>query len=800
MGPFKAEVLNNTRRSQFYKSISYAVIGGSILNLAFYGFDRVDFGSLIFMSTLLFVFGMIIRFIPCISNSHAVQDSIFLLILPLLMGFILIYYTRYYGDNIVWPLPFIVLIVTAVFRQKRFFYSVFGTALVYLIWSWHRQPEYSVELSLLEVSSHITIYIVFAFLSSYVNKLYIERMKEQEEHIILQGEIARISKEFISANQENINDRIEELLRTCGELFRIDHAYFLRLIEDHSAAVFSNEWIRDDLMPAIGNIGSEKTELSPWLLKKLEEHETIYIEDLEKLPEKLISELPLLRSKGVKSILCMPVMNRDSLLGFIGLNSLMSIKSWDPRHQEALQIMSNLLSDSIMKVESEKKINFMAYYDSLTGLPNRAYFNDQVKKMTAIAQRKEMLLGILFLDLDLFKSINDTRGHDAGDMLLKTVAERFCKAVRRSDLVCRFGGDEFLVMLPLMKSQDKIRTATEKIMEIFENTVSVKNQEFHITASCGVAVYPYDGETPEALIKNADLAMYESKNTGKNKYTFCTPIMRQEVTEKVELYNDLQTALERDELILHYQPQVCIETNRIIGLEALIRWNHPQRGIVLPGVFIPIAEQTGLIHRIGEWVLNTAVKKNKEWQDMGFEPMVMSVNLSVEQFKGSSLVAVIEETLNESGLDPKFLELEITESVATREPEYIIGVLHRLKETGVSISIDDFGTEYSSLSRLKELPIDRLKLAMEFVQGIDKGTKDEAIAVVIIDLAKSLGLRVIAEGVEEESQYRFMKKRVCDDVQGYYFYRPMPPEEIEQIFREEMYESASSELTTRNGL
>lgn len=265
--------------------------------------------------------------------------------------------------------------------------------------------------------------------------------------------------------------------------------------------------------------------------------------------------------------------------------------------------------------------------------------------------------------------------------------------------------------------------------------------------------------------------------------TYCTPVMKEAVQKKVQLSNELYRALEKGELIVHYQPQIHIESEEIIGVEALVRWNHPERGVLYPKSFIELAEQTGLIHPIGEWILKTACRQNREWQEKGYQPMMMAINLSVEQFRGPSLLNLVEKALKESGLEAKYLELEITESIAVREPEYVVEILHSLKKLGVSISIDDFGTEYSSLSRLKELPIDHLKMAMEFVHGIDKGTKDEAIVVIIIDLARRLGLKVIAEGVEKESQLKFLKNRVCDEVQGYYYYRPMPAEEIEKILK-----------------
>lgn len=356
-------------------------------------------------------------------------------------------------------------------------------------------------------------------------------------------------------------------------------------------------------------------------------------------------------------------------------------------------------------VDTEKIIYFMTYYDALRGLSNRTNFNMQLDKMIPF--------GLLFLNLDEFKSINE--------------------------------------------------------------------QSFYVTTSYDIAVYSTDELDLETFIKSTDLTMNEPKEGGKKRFMFYNPIMKEAFRDKMQLLNDLYRALEREELILYYQPQVNIKTDEIIGLEALIRWNHPEKGIVLPGIFIPLAEQIGLIHAIGEWVIKTACKQNKAWKAKGFVPVVMAVNLSVEQFRSSKLFEVVSEALMENELDSRYLELEITESIAIKEIEYIIGTLHQLKALGVSISIDDFGTEYSSLSRLKELPIDRLKIAMEFVQGIDKGTKDKAIAMFIINLAKSLGLRVIAEGVEVESQLAFLKDCGCDEVQGYYFYHPMPADEIEKI-------------------
>jgi EAL domain-containing protein (putative c-di-GMP-specific phosphodiesterase class I) len=309
----------------------------------------------------------------------------------------------------------------------------------------------------------------------------------------------------------------------------------------------------------------------------------------------------------------------------------------------------------------------------------------------------------------------------------------------------------------------------------------VKGQEFFLTASAGIAIYPADGEDADTLIKNADLAMYASKEKGKNQYTICSPVMKEAVLQKTKLTNSLYRALENNELLLHYQPQVNIINGEIIGFEALLRWNHPDLGMILPLEFIGLAEQTGLIHPIGIWALETACRQNKNWQLLGFPPLRMAVNLSVEQFRNPKLVSLIERILSETGLEARYLELEITESMAVKEADYFIRMLQELKELGVTIALDDFGTEYSSLSRLKTLPADRIKIDTQFVHGLAANNKDKAITRTIIQLAGNLELKVIAEGVETEAQLEFFRQQKCYEIQGYYFYQPMPAADIEAL-------------------
>ena len=390
-------------------------------------------------------------------------------------------------------------------------------------------------------------------------------------------------------------------------------------------------------------------------------------------------------------------------------------------------------------------------------------------------------MAVLFLDIDGFKMINDIKGHGMGDQILQEVAERLLKTLRKSDVIARHGGDEFIVIIEELDNCSGVELIANKIINCFQEPFHLENQDYFLTTSVGVAVYPADGQTPDMLIKNADIAMYKAKENGKNQYLFCTPVMKDVANETMELSTNLYRAIEKNELELYYQPQLSCHNNQIMGVEALIRWRHPVMGLISPAKFIPIAEKTGLILPIGEWVLRTACQQNKKWQEQGLPKIRMGVNLSLRQFHNNDLLNLVESVLKETKLAPQYLELEITETIAMKEKSYIINTLNAFRQIGVSIAIDDFGTEYSSLSYLKHLPVDRLKVAMQFIRGIGIDHKDEALAKGIIVLAKSIGMNVIAEGVETKEQLEFLKNHNCDEIQGYYFFKPLIEAEMTKL-------------------
>ena len=420
-----------------------------------------------------------------------------------------------------------------------------------------------------------------------------------------------------------------------------------------------------------------------------------------------------------------------------------------------------------------QEVEHLAYHDTVTGLPNRSLFADRLTVALNHAQRHRHKLAVLFLDIDRFKQINDSLGHTIGDRLLRTVAERITNSIRGEDTVARFGGDEFTVLLHIIgKVEDAGKVAT-KILEALKAPIAIDGREFVVTSSAGIAVYPADGADGETLIRNADTAMYRAKESGRNTYQYYASMMNHKAVQALELENGLRRAVERQEFILYYQPLVDVPTGTVFGVEALLRWQHPVHGLLLPERFMAAAEDSGIIVQIGHWVLREVCRQAAEWHKQGHR-IVMAVNLSARQFQQPDLLQRVAEALDAARLRPQYLELEITESYAMQDVNRVIATLNDLKKLGVRIAIDDFGTGYSCLSYLKNFPIDTLKLDGSFLREIG-GRQDQQIALGVIALAHSLNLKVIAEGVETISQLAFLRANACDRLQGYLFSRPMPP-------------------------
>ncbi|HYX65311.1 MAG TPA: EAL domain-containing protein [Burkholderiales bacterium] len=437
---------------------------------------------------------------------------------------------------------------------------------------------------------------------------------------------------------------------------------------------------------------------------------------------------------------------------------------------------------SIERKRYQVELEHQANYDALTGLPNRNLLNDRLRQ-AVYAQRSLRHLAVVFMDLDHFKLINDSLGHGTGDKLLKAMAERLRSVLREGDTVGRVGGDEFVLILNDQTNEEVVFRAMQRIAAKIAEPLVIDARELYVTCSAGISLYPQDGRDVDTLLRNADAAMYRAKEHGRANFQFYTSEMNERVSDRLALESALRRALERREFMLHYQQKVDLRTGEIIGAEALVRWSHPEWGVVRPARFIPIAEETGLIVPLGEWVVHEAARQARAWLDAGLSPGVVSVNLSARQFRQENLVRIVSRILEETRLDPAALEMELTESMVMHNVETAIATLQGLKSLGISLSVDDFGTGYSSLSYLKDLPIDTLKIDRAFVRDIGTGAESEdgILAQAIISLGHALNLKVIAEGVETDAQVHFLKRHGCDQVQGFLYGEPVPPAEFARL-------------------
>jgi diguanylate cyclase (GGDEF)-like protein len=490
---------------------------------------------------------------------------------------------------------------------------------------------------------------------------------------------------------------------------------------------------------------------------------------------------------GTHSAAVLPLISHGQTIGVLLFLSA-ERNTFTPAFVEILRRLSGNVSFALEnlvriaeKEQADERIKHLATHDSLTDLPNRMMFNQLLEYSIKTASRYERRCAVLFIDLDRFKLINDSLGHDAGDILLIEMANRLRGTLRTSDVVARLGGDEFVVLLNEITDIQQVKTVAGHLLSALSKSMELSGQECRVTASIGVAMYPDDGTDEQTLTKRADIAMYLAKAEGKNDVRFFSHEISTQSLDRLTIETDLQHALERNELCLYYQPKLDVRTNKISGVEALLRWNHPTLGLLPPVQFISVAEETGLIVPIGRWVMKTACAQAVAWQRQGLPLMSMAVNVSPRQFSDENLLRDIEDALAVSGLDPKCLQIEITESMVMLNVERAIRVLDSIQSRGVHLAIDDFGTGYSSMSVLKRFPIDTIKIDRSFVRDLPKNSEDKAIAQAIISMGKALGLTVVAEGVETVEQDQFLRLHACDEIQGFLFSKPVPADQIEGI-------------------
>jgi diguanylate cyclase (GGDEF)-like protein len=482
---------------------------------------------------------------------------------------------------------------------------------------------------------------------------------------------------------------------------------------------------------------------------------------------------PVLKDQGIRSGAEVLVWGAHGPYGLLGVYSRVP-GAFGQDSVDFLNAVKNTLTAALDHRCTQDRLAYLAQFDTLTGLPNRSVYIERLSQtLRQQPNRDQRSVGVLFVDVGRFKSVNDELGHSGGDGVLARVAGRLQRCVRPTDTVARLSGDEFALLLENMATQEEAAMVSERVIASLAKPFRVDGHEVYVSASLGISVSPTDGSDPDALLKNADMAMYRAKQAGRNTYRYFLPEMNAQAAERARTETELRGALARREFVLHYQPKASIETGRISGFEALLRWNHPQRGLVSPTEFIPILEDTGLINEVGEWVVRQTCEQIRAWQADGLKACPVAVNLSARQFNQNGLDASIARILGETGIDPNLLEFELTESILMSDSEDAVRVLGNMKRCGIRLSVDDFGTGYSSLAYLRRFPLDSLKIDRAFIRHITTDSGEATIAKAIISLAHNLKLRVVAEGVETQAQLDFLREHACDEMQGYLFARPM---------------------------
>lgn len=773
-------ILSTLSRTRLFKYVSFVLIIGSILN--FYG--RISTGDNcitgLLLSFVLVLMGAFVVGIPYLFKSIKSQENALRIFLVILLPVVMLSHSNTDFRNIIWPTPIFFMMFSVIFNNKNIFLALAVLSLLMEVILWLLVPDLWLLVDKQSYFYRLLFYAIGIGMTAMITQIYLLRLQENSNQDAFQKMIAQFSTDFVTIDRTNFDQKVTQLLQKSGAFTSTDRVYISRFSADQKKLFCTHEWVRAGITALIDETKNDPLVALSWRSRQILKNEIVDISSPDQLPVAAEAERQWLKKQKVRSQILIPIQRNHAIIGLIGFDQIRSSRALRRIDPDWLRVLANLLADAIAKVETEHDLNYLAYYDPLTGIPNRVLFYRRLEQAIDLARQTGKKLGVIFIDLDGFKEVNDTLGHDWGDQLLKRIGKRLTDCLGKADLVGRFGGDEFLIMVPQLSHHLELEKIAEQVMSIFHRPMLVAEQELYVSGSGGIAIYPKDGENVNTLIKNADLAMYAAKKSGKGQISYCSGDMKAAVHEKMMLTNRLHRALANQELFLHYQPQVSAKTDEITGFEALLRWHHPERGLISPEVFIPLAEQSGLISSIGEWVLKTACAQNKAWQEQGFKPVRMAVNLSVEQFRSSNLERIIAGCLQATGLEPRYLELEITEGIAMKTAHYVIRQLDGLKKLGVAISIDDFGTAFSSMSRLKDLPVDRIKIDQSFIRGIGVNPKDESIILVMIHLAQKMGLRVIAEGVETEDQLNFLSDKGCDEVQGYYCGRPMSAEAIEK--------------------
>lgn len=732
-------IINETSRPFFVKMVNYIYIYAATLVVS-HIFILPEKTNLLFQVAILLIIVSVFIIVAQLFFKKHQSYELFVTITSCLTIFSVLHFFYHLNAAVImWPLPIAFLVISVLFTKQSNSWLIASSSIIATLVLLPRTEKVWHIVTRYDYITRILYTVFILMLCVVIERIYITRLKENKVQSKFQTLITSISQQVISSSTDN-ERLMQQILKEIAEHYETEMTFLLYTLDDfvHLNYFFSDNNTEN---PAIAKQFSEGN---------LDEHSYV---------------LPLQNTNDIKSYLVFykcNTMNNDYF-------------------NAQCKVLSQLIINTLEYVVSQLQINQLAYYDHLTKLPNRIGFKEKFDELLHQVSQDDEIIALSIIDIDGFKEVNDAIGHEAGDEVLIKLADELNKTMDNIGIVSRFGGDEFLVAFINEKDNtERLHTITTNVLNCFSKPIQIADNQFYLSASCGVALYPLDGETMDDMIKNADTAMYHGKVNGKNQVVFCNDFMRSQLLQLVKLTNSLYRAMDENQLYLCYQPQISLITDEIVGFEALMRWNHPEHGTIPPSVFIPIAEKTGLIATMGNWALKQACQQITEWNRRFNLSLRMAVNVSVKQLYLNDFTSIVKECLESTTMKPELLDLEITESVLASN---VISLNNKLKELallGVELSIDDFGMEYSSLERLKSIPLDRIKIDIEFTRNIGTSDGDEMIELLIY-LAKTLQLSVLAEGVETREQVAYLKEHGCDDYQGYYRYKPLKVEEVEQL-------------------
>ncbi|NLJ70196.1 MAG: EAL domain-containing protein [Clostridiaceae bacterium] len=764
------------------------MIGGAISFLVGYFGKKGALGREILFAAALLLFGVFTRMIPFITKKHAVQNAIFLVICSLSTFYIMIVNAKI-GALTVWSVYILFLLFTVIFDYRILAILFTAFCVVIQIVFWIIYPKVFVTINGNEYAIRIVIILFSYFSVRYLTTEYAFKVKVYQRFAREQEVLEQISSNFISINSENAKDKIDEMLKMSDEILEFSHAYLVKFSKDYEEATILNMCVKDttkELFPYRPGM-KFKTVTFPLAKSLIAQGKPMICEDTKKATfDKCGETNNFFISRGVKSFFALPVIVDERIVGMLVIEYYNRIDvSFAESRSYFLDIIVNILGDTRRKLLYEKRLYNSAYFDKRTKLANRNMLKKRLRQ--TIRNRKESeKIAVLVIELANLRVIKDTFGHSVGEQVMVKSATILENILEECCYIARSGEGKFVIVLPNVKNTEQIKDCAKRILASFSDPISTetKIEALFVVIRIGISVYPDDGRDADTILKNADMAGYEARNADKRVLLYNSR-MENNIAENTLFTNRLFKSLQNDEFFLVFQPQISCTTGKTVGIEALLRWTSDGNKIVGPDRFIPILEQTGLIYDVGLWVLEQALQEHNRLIAEGFPPLRVSVNISVVQFQGEDFIPDFTRIIEQSGADPKYIELEITESLFLKNPEDVIKKLYKLKELGVSIAIDDFGREYSSLNRLNSIPFDRIKIDKEIIFHINLEEKRDPVTKNIIMLAKDFRVGIIAEGVEKKEQAEFLRSMDCDEIQGYYFSRPLSSKALEEFLEKE---------------